>query len=65
MDSRTVNVKSGSRQAEISTGAANSGGLREPASMGSGVREEGGADLSGIGRQGKDGLEGLPKDATK
>jgi len=64
-DSRTVNVKSGELQAEISTGDASSAGLRGPASTGSGVREEGGADLSGVGRQGKDNLGGLPKDATK
>lgn len=64
-DPRTVNVKGGERQSEISTGDASSAGLREPATAGSGVREEGGADLSGIGRQGKDGLSGLPKDAMK
>lgn len=64
-DSRTVNVKAGERQSEISTGDASSAGLREPATTGSSVREEGGADLSGVGRQGKDGLSGLPKDATK
>ncbi|PMD23886.1 hypothetical protein NA56DRAFT_54178 [Hyaloscypha hepaticicola] len=63
-DARTVNVSSGERQSEISTGAASSTGLREPATQGSGVREEDGADLSGVGRQGKEGLDGLPKDAT-
>jgi len=64
-DARTVNVAAGERQSEISTGDASSTGLREPATGGSGVREEGGANLSGVGRQGKDGLDGLPKDATK
>jgi hypothetical protein len=63
-DARTVNVSSGERQGEISTGAASSTGLREPATQGSGVREEEGADLSGVGRQGKEGLSGPPKDAT-
>lgn len=64
-DPSTVNVKAGERQAEISTGDASSTGLRGPATKGSGVREEGGADLSGVGRQGKDGLDSIPKDATK
>ncbi|KAH6683045.1 hypothetical protein B0J14DRAFT_137394 [Halenospora varia] len=64
-DARTVNVSTGERQAEISTSDSSSTGLREPASKGSGVREERGADLSGVGRQGKEGLEGLSKDAKK
>jgi len=64
-DARTVNVAAGERQSEISTGDASSTGLREPATGGSGVREEGGVNLSGVGRQGKDDLDGLPKDATK
>jgi len=64
-DARTVNVASGERQSEISTGDASSTGLREPATGGSGVREKGGADLSGVGRQGKEGLSDLPKDAKK
>jgi len=64
-DARTVNVASGEHQSEISTGDASSTGLREPATAPSGVRQEGGADLSGVGRQGKDGLDDLPKDATK
>lgn len=64
-DARTVNVSSGERQSDISTGDASSTGLREPATKGSGVRQEGGADLSGVGRQGKEGLDGLPKDAKK
>jgi hypothetical protein len=64
-DARTVNVAAGERQSEISTGDASSTGLREPATGPSGVREEGGADLSGVGRQGEEGLDGLPKDAKK
>jgi len=63
--SESINAGSGEKQDEISYGEANSAGLREPASTGSGVREAGGADLSGVGRQGKDGLEDLPKDAKK
>ncbi len=64
-DARTVNVASGERQAEISTGDASSTGLREPATGGSSVRQEDGVDMSGVGRQGKEGLDGLPKDALK
>jgi hypothetical protein len=64
-DERTVNVGSGSVDADISTGDASTIGLREPATGGSGVRQEGGADLSGVGRQGKEGLKDIPKDATK
>jgi hypothetical protein len=62
-DARNVNVGSGGTESDFSTGDAASSGLREPASMGSGVREEGGADLSGMGRQGKDDLDEPPKDA--
>lgn len=54
----------GGVQAGISSGDGTTTGLREPATKGSGAREEGGADLSGVGRQGKDGLGGLPEDAT-
>lgn len=64
-DARTVNVAAGERQSEVSTGDASSTGLREPATRGSGVREETGADLSRVGREGKDNLDGLPKDALK
>lgn len=63
-DARTVNVGSGATGSDISTGDAATTGLREPATGGSGVREAGGADLSDVGRQGKEGLDGLPKDAT-
>jgi hypothetical protein len=61
-DARNVNVGSGGVQDNFSTGDANSTGLREPATKPSSVRQEDGADMSKIGRQGKDGLEGLPKD---
>lgn len=54
-DATKVNVGSGGDVAsDISTGNAASSGLREPATGGSGVREEGGVDLSGIGREGKE-----------
>lgn len=62
-DATKVNVGSGGQGSDISTGDAASTGLREPATGGSAVREAGGADLSGVGRQGKEGLDGLPKDA--
>jgi hypothetical protein len=64
-DARNVNVGSGGVGSDVSTGDGASSGLREPASKGSGVREEGGVDMGGVGRQGKDGLKGLPKDAMK
>ncbi|KAF8858935.1 hypothetical protein BDZ45DRAFT_384597 [Acephala macrosclerotiorum] len=66
-DARTVNVKAGERQEEIPTGTseASTVGLREPATEGSGVRQEDGADLSSVGRQGEESLKGLPKDALK
>ncbi|KAI0408829.1 hypothetical protein F4802DRAFT_546569 [Xylaria palmicola] len=57
-DARNVNVGSGGVSSDVSTGAGSTSGLREPASKGAGV------DLSGVGRQGKDNLEGPPKDAT-
>ncbi|KAJ9156465.1 hypothetical protein NKR23_g872 [Pleurostoma richardsiae] len=57
-DARNVNVGAGGVSSDISTGNASSTGLREPATVGSG------ADMSSIGRQGKDGLEGPPKDAS-
>lgn len=55
-DARNVNVGSGGVQSDISTGAGATSGLREPASKAN-------VDLSGVGRQGKDNLEGPPKDA--
>ncbi|KAI6369463.1 hypothetical protein MCOR25_004420 [Pyricularia grisea] len=58
-DARNVNVGSGRFASDISTGDASSTGLREPATVGPGV------DMSGIGRQGKEGLSEPPKDASK
>lgn len=63
-DARNVNVGSGAQGSDVSTGNGATTGLREPATGGSGVREAGGADLSGVGRQGKDGLDSIPKDAS-
>ncbi|KAI9845152.1 MAG: hypothetical protein M1837_005037 [Sclerophora amabilis] len=66
-DERTVNVGSGRLEADISTGDST---LREPASGESSVRTDGDewktntAPGPGVGRQGKDGLESLPKDAV-
>ncbi|ORY69018.1 uncharacterized protein BCR38DRAFT_425087 [Pseudomassariella vexata] len=58
-DASKVNVGSGRDvTSDVSTGAGASSGLQEPAS----VKD---ADLSGVGRQGKDDLEGPPKDAAK
>ncbi|KAH6722134.1 hypothetical protein DL95DRAFT_356943 [Leptodontidium sp. 2 PMI_412] len=59
----TVNAKAGERQEELSNSEVSDTGLEGAATKGSGVREEGGADLSKVGRQRKEGLEGLPKDA--
>jgi len=39
-------------------------GMREPASMDSGVRSADGADLSNVGREGHDNLDGPPSDAV-
>lgn len=55
-DARNVNVGSGGVSSDVSTGAGAASGLREPASKKDDV------DLSSVGRQGKEGLEGLPKD---
>lgn len=54
-DARTVNVGSGGVQSDISTGDAESTGLRGPATQGSGVREEGGANVKSVGMENKDG----------
>ena len=57
-DARNVNVGAGGTQSDISTGAGSTSGLREPASKVD-------ADMSNVGRQGKDNLDGPPKDAAK
>ncbi|KAK5628884.1 hypothetical protein RRF57_004599 [Xylaria bambusicola] len=56
-DARTVNVGSGAVESDISYGPASEAGLREPASTAN-------VDMSKFGRQGKDNLEGPPKDAA-
>ncbi|KAI9819687.1 MAG: snoRNA-binding protein [Thelocarpon impressellum] len=67
MDARTVNVGSGGVQSDIST---SSSGLREPAAADSSVRVDGNegktstAPDGAVGRQGKDGLDSLPRDAV-
>ncbi|KUI74424.1 hypothetical protein VM1G_09768 [Cytospora mali] len=59
-DARNVNVGSGRDvQSDFSTGDASTAGLRGPSTKSSGE-----TDMSGIGRQGKDGLDGPPKDAA-
>lgn len=59
-DARNVNVGSGRDVAsDISTGAGSTAGLREPATKSSGE-----TDMSNIGREGKDNLDGPPKDAA-
>ncbi|PWY77541.1 hypothetical protein BO70DRAFT_363489 [Aspergillus heteromorphus CBS 117.55] len=66
-DQRTVNVGSGGIEAPVS--GENNSALREPATASSSVRESGEElhkntqPLSGVGRQGKDNLDGLPRDA--
>ncbi|KAF3354816.1 hypothetical protein VdG1_07302 [Verticillium dahliae VDG1] len=57
-DASKVNVGSGGdAEADIGTGSAAQAGLREPTSKND-------ADLSNVGRQGKDNLSGPPKDAA-
>ena len=55
-DARNVNVGAGGVESDISNGDVATSRLREPATKGSGVQEEGGANLSGVGRQGNDNL---------
>jgi len=57
-DARNVNVGSGRFASDVSTGAGATAGLREPA-----TKSSEGVDMSGIGRQGKDDLDNIPKDA--
>lgn len=51
-DGRITNGGSGAISGDVSTGDGSTAGLREPSSKGSGVREAGGVDMSGIGREG-------------
>ncbi|KAK4693609.1 hypothetical protein P7C71_g3828, partial [Lecanoromycetidae sp. Uapishka_2] len=71
-DSSKVNVGSGGVQSDVSYGAGSESGLRGPATSDSSVRTDGdeynklsSEPSSGVGRQGHDGLDGLPEDATK
>lgn len=58
-DARTISAPSGGVSAgDVSTGPGVTAGLREPATKAS---ED--IDMSGIGRQGKEGLQHPPKDA--
>ncbi|PLB43478.1 hypothetical protein P170DRAFT_513842 [Aspergillus steynii IBT 23096] len=66
-DQRTVNVGSGRTEGPVSF--EGNSALREPATAGSSVRESGDelhkntAPLNHVGRQAKEGLDGLPRDA--
>ena len=70
-DASMVNVGSGGVQSDVSYGAGSDAGLRGPATSESAVRTDGNEfnklsdEPSGVGRQGHDKLEGLPKDALK
>ncbi|KAL2157693.1 hypothetical protein VTH06DRAFT_5176 [Thermothelomyces fergusii] len=61
-DLESANMKTTSSEGvspgDVSTGAGVTSGLREPATKGSSE-----IDMSGIGRQGKEGLDEPPKDA--
>ena len=68
-DGSTVNVGSGRLQSDISAGGKGSDTLRGPATGESDVRVSGeewktNTAGSGGGREGKDGLEGVPNDAV-
>ncbi|KAL8759239.1 MAG: hypothetical protein Q9199_000926 [Rusavskia elegans] len=70
-DTSTTNVGSGGVQSDVSYGGGSESGLRGPATSDSSLRTDGeqfGINTSGpgkVGREGKDGLEGLPADAKK
>ncbi|KAL8708659.1 MAG: hypothetical protein Q9220_006484 [cf. Caloplaca sp. 1 TL-2023] len=70
-DGSSTNVGSGGVQSDVSYGGGSDTGLRGPATSDSSVRTDGeqfGVNTSGpgkVGREGKDGLEGLPADAKK
>lgn len=57
-DARTVNVGAGSVEGHVGTESAAQSGLRGPATKGEDM------DMSNIGRQGKEGLDSVPKDAA-
>ena len=58
LDERNVNVGSGRFSDDVSRGDGSSTGLREPVTKGAD------ADMSGIGRQGKDNLNVQPDDPS-
>ncbi|KAL8852178.1 MAG: hypothetical protein Q9221_002888 [Calogaya cf. arnoldii] len=70
-DTSTTAVGSGGVQSDVSYGGGSETGLRGPATSDSSLRTDGeqfGINTSGpgkVGREGKDGLEGLPADAKK
>ena len=70
-DASKVNVGSGGVQSDVSYGNGSESGLRGPATGDSSVRTDGSqfgantAPSGGVGRQGHDGLDGLPNDAKK
>ncbi|KAI4221951.1 MAG: hypothetical protein L6R36_006530 [Xanthoria steineri] len=70
-DASTTAVGSGGVQSDVSYGGGSETGLRGPATSDSALRTDGaqfGINTSGpgkVGREGKDGLEGLPADAKK
>lgn len=57
-DPSTVNVGSGRTEGQPGTGDAATSGLKSPATKGDAM------DLSNVGRQGKDNLDSVPKDAS-
>lgn len=58
-DARNVNVGAGRVEAHAGTDSAAQSGLKGPSS-----KAAGDVDLSKVGREGKDGLDGPPKDAA-
>jgi hypothetical protein len=58
-DARITGVGSGSVSGDVSYGEGSTAGLREPA-----TKSSASVDMSGIGRQGADGLESPPRDAA-
>lgn len=68
-DQRTVGVGSGAHEGPLSGQNDTSNSLREPATAGSSVREDGSElhkhtlPMDDVGRQAKDNLKDLPKDA--
>lgn len=57
-DVRKVNTGAGKTEGAIGTGDGSSAGLRGPSTKGDDM------DMRNIGREGKEGLDGPPKDAS-